>query len=271
MYKKSAISKSRPFRIELINQKSFEWQLAKDFSSLTITKLDLEMFSDLDKSVVSLAVFAWDKEQEKLFPIPIDPIVKLPININFKGVFEDFSGLPYFAIQIYSNDEKIIIKRSKDFVLSSETQDEAKQSLLRLIPRDLGVLIAEIEVDENTGPVIYVNRKYKTQDNKTITYAELKNIVLTDPKFGLGFWPSAIKDILNNAIDFHENEWAQSWLFSFNRMVPGYLHIGDNDLLESNEGIEIFKKETIQLMIKEWIINYELDKKLFESQELLKK
>ena len=66
--------------------------------------------------------------------------------------------------------------------------------------KPLGNQIASIEVDEEDGPSLYISSDFKTNKG-SINPPKLKSIILKDPVFGCSFWPTAIKAILEKAIE----------------------------------------------------------------------
>ena len=91
-----------------------------------------------------------------------------------------------------------------------------------------------------------------------------KRQALSDPIFGCSFWPAALKQIFESAIDNYENDWAQDWLRLSNNLFPGHLEQDRNDKLKPIDGKESFNL-IITNIVDKWIEEFGFDQKLFNQ------
>tara|TARA_B100000886_G_C20417598_1_gene489975 strand:- start:880 stop:1689 length:810 start_codon:yes stop_codon:yes gene_type:complete len=260
MFKSSAIQKTTPNPISLIPQKGFKWEIDEAKNILKIIEIDSDHLFDLDPKEHKLCIYGWDKEPKEFFYIQELDSIKFPIEINLKEKkFDERIGRAYFRLRIFEIDSKKIIRQSKSFTMSPESN---QGSLLNLSISPIGSKIAELELDDDDGPVIKISSNFKIK-NEIIDPVHLKKIAISNPIFCCSFWPSALKQIFESAIDNFENDWAQDWLRLSNDLFPGQLSLDRNDRLKAIDGVESFKT-IITNIIDKWIEEYSFDQKLFD-------
>tara|TARA_B100001057_G_C22792296_1_gene928088 strand:+ start:518 stop:1327 length:810 start_codon:yes stop_codon:yes gene_type:complete len=260
MFKSSAIQKTTPSPISLIPQKGFKWEIDEAKNILKIIEIHSDHLLDLDPKEHKLCIYGWDKEPKEFFYIQELDSLKFPIEINLKEEkFDERIGRAYFRLRIFEIDSKKIIRQSKSFTMSPESN---QGSLLNLSISPIGSKIAELELDDDDGPVIKISSNFKIK-NEIIDPVHLKKIAISNPIFCCSFWPSALKQIFESAIDNFENDWAQDWLRLSNDLFPGHLSLDRNDRLKAIDGIEAFKT-IITNIIDKWIEEYSFDQKLFD-------
>ena len=261
MFKSSAIQKTTPIPISLIPQKGFTWEIDEAKNVLKIIDIDPQYLIDLNPNQFSFCVYGWDKEpKEFLFYEDLQSIT-FPLELNLKELkFGEIVGRAYFRLRIFDKNTKQIIRQSKSFTMTPETN---QGSLLNLSISPIGNKIAELELDEDEGPNIKISSNFQIKDEK-IEPVHLKQIALSDPIFGCSFWPAALKQIFESAIDNYENDWAQDWLRLSNNLFPGHLEQDRNDKLKPIDGKESFNL-IITNIVDKWIEEFGFDQKLFNQ------
>ena len=250
-FKPSMVSRTKPNPISLIPLKSIKWTVDDDYNFLQITEIENYIFDEIDKNNCNLCIFGWDKEPKEFVKVyDLKKGLKFPLIVDLKKEqFIDIEKRAYFRIRIFDKSTKEIIKDSKQFLMCSES---TTTSILPLYIKPLGNQIASIEVDEEVGPSISISSDFKTNKG-SINPPKLKSIVLKDPVFGCSFWPAAIKQILEKAIEEKNisSPWAQEWLHLINDMSPRFLKY-DGEYLIPEEGEKKFK-ESLSIIVNMWI------------------
>ena len=154
--------------------------------------------------------------------------------------------------------------------MTSEPNDENKQSLIRMVPANIGSQIARLANTPNESPYLEINREFVTQNGEKIGLSDIKNLIKNDPTFCIAFWPNIIKEIFNLALDEEniEEKWAQKWLNNIDNIAPGnitkdkegYLKIMSN--YNSNED---FIKDVLPLYLNNFIRKMKFDSLLFSK------
>ena len=260
MFKTSAIQKTTPAPISLIPQKGFKWEIDEARNILRINEIDSNYLIDLNSKECSLCIYGWDKEPKEFYFIQDIDKIKYPIEIDLKEQkFDERIGRAYFRLRIFDINTKRIIRQSKSFTMTPESN---QGSLLNLSITPIGTKIAELEIDDDDGPIIKISSDFKIK-NEIIDPVHLKQIALSNPIFCCSFWPSALKQIFESAVDNFENEWAQDWLRLSDDLFPGYLSQDGNDRLKPIDSVETFKG-VITNIIDKWIQEFGFDQKLFD-------
>lgn len=269
MYKKSGAGKSTPFKKSTILQKEFDWNVNDEITLLTINSIDEKVLNEFDLKNHTLYINAWDSDQDEVFKIKSENL-KFPIKIDLSKKFKDFTGLPRFALKIFEDESVRVVSSSKSFIMTSEPNDENKQSLIRMVPANIGSQIARLANTPNESPYLEINREFVTQNGEKIGLSDIKNLIKNDPTFCIAFWPNIIKEIFNLALDEEniEEKWAQKWLNNIDNIAPGnitkdkegYLKIMSN--YNSNED---FIKDVLPLYLNNFIRKMKFDSLLFSK------
>ena len=264
-YKPSMVSRTKPNPISLIPLKGIKWTVDDEYNFLQITEIDNDIFDGINLNESNLCIFGWDKEPKEFVKV-----YDLTKNLNFplivdlkKEQFIDIEKRAYFRIRIFNKVTKAIIKDSKQFLMCSVS---TSSSLLPMYIKPLGNQIASIEVDEEDGPSLYISSDFKTNKG-SINPPKLKSIILKDPVFGCSFWPTALKQILEKAIE-EKNitlPWAQEWLQLVNDMSPSFLKY-DGENLVPEESEEKFK-EALKIIVNIWIKKKGFDMNLIKKND----
>jgi len=264
-YKPSMVSRTKPNPISLIPLKAIKWSVDDEYNFLQITEIDNDIFDGIDLSESNLCIFGWDKEPKEFVKVyDLTKKINYPLIVDLKKEqFIDIEKRAYFRIRIFNKATKAIIKDSKQFLMCSVS---TSSSLLPMYIKPLGNQIASIEVDEEDGPSLYISSDFKTNKG-SINPPKLKSIILKDPVFGCSFWPTAIKAILEKAIE-QKNitlPWAQEWLQLVNDMSPSFLKY-DGEFLVPEESEEKFK-EALKIIVNIWIKKKGFDMNLIKKNE----
>jgi len=264
-YKPSMVSRTKPNPISLIPLKAIKWSVDDEYNFLQITEIDNDIFDGININESNLCIFGWDKEPKEFVKV-YDLTKKLdyPLIVDLKKEqFVDIEKRAYFRIRIFNKATKAIIKDSKQFLMCSVS---TSSSLLPMYIKPLGNQIASIEVDEEDGPSLYISSDFKTNKG-SINPPKLKSIILKDPVFGCSFWPTAIKAILEKAIE-QKNitlPWAQEWLQLVNDMSPSFLKY-DGEYLVPEESEEKFK-EALKIIVNIWVKKKGFDMNLIKKND----
>ncbi len=264
-YKPSMVSRTKPNPISLIPLKAIKWSVDDEYNFLQITEIDNDIFDGININESNLCIFGWDKEPKEFVKV-YDLTKKLdyPLIVDLKKEqFVDIEKRAYFRIRIFNKTTKAIIKDSKQFLMCSVS---TSSSLLPMYIKPLGNQIASIEVDEEDGPSLYISSDFKTNKG-SINPPKLKSIILKDPVFGCSFWPTAIKAILEKAIE-QKNitlPWAQEWLQLVNDMSPSFLKY-DGEFLVPEESEQKFK-EALKIIVNIWIKKKGFDMNLIKKND----
>ena len=264
-YKPSMVSRTKPNPISLIPLKAIKWSVDDEYNFLQITEIDNDIFDGIDLSESNLCIFGWDKEPKEFVKVyDLTKKINYPLIVDLKKEqFIDIEKRAYFRIRIFNKVTKAIIKDSKQFLMCSVS---TSSSLLPMYIKPLGNQIASIEVDEEDGPSLYISSDFKTNKG-SINPPKLKSIILKDPVFGCSFWPTAIKAILEKAIE-QKNitlPWAQEWLQLVNDMSPSFLKY-DGEYLVPEESEEKFK-EALKIIVNIWIKKKGFDMNLIKKND----
>ena len=264
-YKPSMVSRTKPNPISLIPLKAIQWSVDDEYNFLQITEIDNDIFDGIDLSESNLCIFGWDKEPKEFVKVyDLTKKINYPLIVDLKKEqFIDIEKRAYFRIRIFNKATKAIIKDSKQFLMCSVS---TSSSLLPMYIKPLGNQIASIEVDEEDGPSLYISSDFKTNKG-SINPPKLKSIILKDPVFGCSFWPTAIKAILEKAIE-QKNitlPWAQEWLQLVNDMSPSFLKY-DGEFLVPEESEEKFK-EALKIIVNIWIKKKGFDMNLIKKND----
>ena len=264
-YKPSMVSRTKPNPISLIPLKAIKWSVDDEYNFLQITEIDNDIFDGIDLSESNLCIFGWDKEPKEFVKVyDLTKKINYPLIVDLKKEqFIDIEKRAYFRIRIFNKATKAIIKDSKQFLMCSVS---TSSSLLPMYIKPLGNQIASIEVDEEDGPSLYISSDFKTNKG-SINPPKLKSIILKDPVFGCSFWPTAIKAILEKAIE-QKNitlPWAQEWLQLVNDMSPSFLKY-DGEFLVPEESEEKFK-EALKIIVNIWIKKKGFDMNLIKKND----
>ena len=264
-YKPSMVSRTKPNPISLIPLKAIKWSVDDEYNFLQITEIDNDIFDGIDLSESNLCIFGWDKEPKEFVKVyDLTKKINYPLIVDLKKEqFIDIEKRAYFRIRIFNKATKAIIKDSKQFLMCSVS---TSSSLLPMYIKPLGNQIASIEVDEEDGPSLYISSDFKTNKG-SINPPKLKSIILKDPVFGCSFWPTAIKAILEKAIE-QKNitlPWAQEWLQLVNDMSPSFLKY-DGEFLVPEENEEKFK-EALKIIVNIWIKKKGFDVNLIKKND----
>tara|TARA_Y100001933_G_scaffold188448_1_gene187490 strand:- start:8 stop:832 length:825 start_codon:yes stop_codon:yes gene_type:complete len=264
-YKPSMVSRTKPNPISLIPLKAIKWSVDDEYNFLQITEIDNDIFDGIDLSESNLCIFGWDKEPKEFVKVyDLTKKINYPLIVDLKKEqFIDIEKRAYFRIRIFNKATKAIIKDSKQFLMCSVS---TSSSLLPMYIKPLGNQIASIEVDEEDGPSLYISSDFKTNKG-SINPPKLKSIILKDPVFGCSFWPTAIKAILEKAIE-QKNitlPWAQEWLQLVNDMSPSFLKY-DGEFLVPEESEEKFK-EALKIIVNIWIKKKGFDVNLIKKND----
>ena len=264
-YKPSMVSRTKPNPISLIPLKAIKWSVDDEYNFLQITEIDNDIFDGIDLSESNLCIFGWDKEPKEFVKVyDLTKKINYPLIVDLKKEqFIDIEKRAYFRIRIFNKVTKAIIKDSKQFLMCSVS---TSSSLLPMYIKPLGNQIASIEVDEADGPSLYISSDFKTNKG-SINPPKLKSISLKDPVFGCSFWQTAIKAILEKAIE-QKNitlPWAQEWLQLVNDMSPSFLKY-DGEYLVPEESEEKFK-EALKIIVNIWIKKKGFDMNLIKKND----
>jgi len=264
-YKPSMVSRTKPNPISLIPLKAIKWSVDDEYNFLQITEIDNDIFDGININESNLCIFGWDKEPKEFVKVyDLTKKINYPLIVDLKKEqFIDIEKRAYFRIRIFNKVTKAIIKDSKQFLMCSVS---TSSSLLPMYIKPLGNQIASIEVDEEDGPSLYISSDFKTNKG-SINPPKLKSIILKDPVFGCSFWPTAIKAILEKAIE-QKNitlPWAQEWLQLVNDMSPSFLKY-DGEYLVPEESEEKFK-EALKIIVNIWIKKKGFDMNLIKKND----
>ena len=264
-YKPSMVSRTKPNPISLIPLKAIKWSVDDEYNFLQITEIDNDIFDGININESNLCIFGWDKEPKEFVKVyDLTKKINYPLIVDLKKEqFIDIEKRAYFRIRIFNKATKAIIKDSKQFLMCSVS---TSSSLLPMYIKPLGNQIASIEVDEEDGPSLYISSDFKTNKG-SINPPKLKSIILKDPVFGCSFWPTAIKAILEKAIE-QKNitlPWAQEWLQLVNDMSPSFLKY-DGEFLVPEESEEKFK-EALKIIVNIWIKKKGFDVNLIKKND----
>tara|TARA_B100000212_G_scaffold97126_1_gene71299 strand:+ start:2718 stop:3551 length:834 start_codon:yes stop_codon:yes gene_type:complete len=269
MYKKSGAGKSTPFKKSTILQKEFDWNVNDEITLLTINSIDERVLKEFDLKNHTLYINAWDSDQDEVFKIKSETL-SFPIKIDLSKKFRDFTGLPRFALKIFEDESLRVVSTSKSFIMTSEPNDENKQSLIRMVPANIGSQIARLANTPNESPYLEINREFVTQNGEKIGLSDIKNLIKNDPTFCIGFWPNIIKEIFNLALDEEniEEEWAQKWLNNINNIAPGNItkdKEGYFKIMSNYNSNEDFIKDVLPLYLNNFIRKMKFDSLLFSK------
>ena len=269
MYKKSGAGKSTPFKKSTILQKEFDWNVNDEITLLTINSIDESVLKEFDLKNHTLYINAWDSDQDEVFKIKSETL-SFPIKIDLSKKFRDFTGLPRFALKIFEDESLRVVSTSKSFIMTSEPNDENKQSLIRMVPANIGSQIARLANTPNESPYLEINREFVTQNGEKIGLSDIKNLIKNDPTFCIGFWPNIIKEIFNLALDEEniEEEWAQKWLNNINNIAPGNItkdKEGYFKIMSNYNSNEDFIKDVLPLYLNNFIRKMKFDSLLFSK------
>ena len=269
MYKKSGAGKSTPFKKSTILQKEFDWNVNDEITLLTINSIDESVLKEFDLKNHTLYINAWDSDQDEVFKIKSETL-SFPIKIDLSKKFRDFTGLPRFALKIFEDESLRVVSTSKSFIMTSEPNDENKQSLIRMVPANIGSQIARLANAPNESPYLEINREFVTQNGEKIGLSDIKNLIKNDPTFCIGFWPNIIKEIFNLALDEEniEEEWAQKWLNNINNIAPGNItkdKEGYFKIMSNYNSNEDFIKDVLPLYLNNFIRKMKFDSLLFSK------
>ena len=268
MYKKSGAGKSSPFKKEIILQKQFDWNVNDEITLLTINKIDEKVLKGFDFQNHTLYIHAWDSDQDEVFKINLEKNISFPIEIDLSKKFRDFTGLPRFALKIFENETVRVVSKSKSFIMTSEPNDENKQSLLRMVPANIGSQIARLAHVPNEPPYLEINKQFITQNGEKIGLSDIKNLIKNDPTFCIGFWPNIIKEIFYLILDEEniDEDWAQKWLNNINSITPGNINKdkeGNFRIMSNYSSQEDFIKDVLPLYVNNFIKKMKFDNSLF--------
>ena len=269
MYKKSGAGKSTPFKKSTILQKEFDWNVNDEITLLTINSIDERVLKEFDLKSHTLYINAWDSDQDEVFKIKSENL-SFPIKIDLSKKFRDFTGLPRFALKIFEDKSVRVVSASKSFIMTSEPNDENKQSLIRMVPANIGSQIARLANTPNESPYLEINREFVTQNGEKIGLSDIKNLIKNDPTFCIGFWPNIIKEIFNLALDEEniEEKWAQKWLNNINNIAPGNItkdKEGNFKIMSNYNSNEDFIKDVLPLYLNNFIRKMKFDSLLFSK------
>ena len=269
MYKKSGAGKSTPFKKSTILQKEFDWNVNDEITLLTINSIDERVLKEFDLKNHTLYINAWDSDQDEVFKIKSENL-SFPIKIDLNKKFRDFTGLPRFALKIFEDESVRVVSASKSFIMTSEPNDENKQSLIRMVPANIGSQIARLANTPNESPYLEINREFVTQNGEKIGLSDIKNLIKNDPTFCIGFWPNIIKEIFNLALDEEniEEKWAQKWLNNINNIAPGNItkdKEGNFKIMSNYNSNEDFIKDVLPLYLNNFIRKMKFDSLLFSK------
>ena len=269
MYKKSGAGKSTPFKKSTILQKEFDWNVNDEITLLTINSIDESVLKEFDLKNHTLYINAWDSDQDEVFKIKSETL-SFPIKIDLSKKFKDFTGLPRFALKIFEDETLRVVSTSKSFIMTSEPNDENKQSLIRMVPANIGSQIARLANTPNESPYLEINREFVTQNGEKIGLSDIKNLIKNNPTFCIGFWPNIIKEIFNLALDEEniEEEWAQKWLNNINNIAPGNItkdKEGYFKIMSNYNSNEDFIKDVLPLYLNNFIRKMKFDSLLFSK------
>tara|TARA_Y100001978_G_C23656811_1_gene416473 strand:+ start:143 stop:985 length:843 start_codon:yes stop_codon:yes gene_type:complete len=269
MYKKSGAGKSTPFKKSTILQKEFDWNVNDEITLLTINSIDESVLKEFDLKNHTLYINAWDSDQDEVFKIKSETL-SFPIKIDLSKKFKDFTGLPRFALKIFEDETLRVVSTSKSFIMTSEPNDENKQSLIRMVPANIGSQIARLANTPNESPYLEINREFVTQNGEKIGLSDIKNLIKNNPTFCIGFWPNIIKEIFNLALDEEniEEKWAQKWLNNINNIAPGNLtkdKEGYFKIMSNYNSNEDFIKDVLPLYLNNFIRKMKFDSLLFSK------
>ena len=269
MYKKSGAGKSTPFKKSTILQKEFDWNVNDEITLLTINSIDERVLKEFDLKNHTLYINAWDSDQDEVFKIKSETL-SFPIKIDLSKKFRDFTGLPRFALKIFEDESLRVVSTSKSFIMTSEPNDENKQSLIRMVPANIGSQIARLANTPNESPYLEINREFVTQNGEKIGLSDIKNLIKNNPTFCIGFWPNIIKEIFNLALDEEniEEEWAQKWLNNINNIAPGNItkdKEGYFKIMSNYNSNEDFIKDVLPLYLNNFIRKMKFDSLLFSK------
>jgi hypothetical protein len=259
-YKDKAIAKSFPFRIRLLNQNSFSWTVADDFSSLQITAFTLpsSLVSD-EFSTLRLGLYAWDASQEAYDDYALHELsTPLVLDLRASG-FVDFTSRPYFKLVIYDTTTKKYLYSSRKLLLGNE---DFQSSILPMYPKKLGKRIAQLVITEEEGPTLYVSCDFSTA-NGVIPFVYLRRLLVDDPQLASGIWPVLLDQIVTESYRFRaNNEWARTWLKYVSSFVSGSFN---GDLLSLDEG-DVGLEEVILEFVEKWIAHHNYDTRFYDEK-----
>ena len=259
-YKEKATAKSYPFRIRPLNQSTFEWSVADDFSSLAITQFNIPASLGGQSLIgLRLGLYAWDASQEAYIDFALHELATpLTLDLRAEG-FVDFTSRPYFKIVIFDSATKKFIYSSRKLLLGNE---DVQSSLLPMYPKKLGKRIAQLVITEEEGPTLYVSCNFITA-NGAIPFVYLRKLLVDDPLLASGIWPVLLDQIVTQSYQLRtNNEWARTWLKYVSTFVKGSF-IGETlDLADSEAGLE----EIILEFVEKWITHHQYDKKFYDEE-----
>jgi hypothetical protein len=259
-YKNKATAKSFPFRIRPLNQNTFTWVVAEDFSSLEITTFTLPSSLATEKlSTLRLGLYAWDASQEAYIDYSLHEL-STPVVLDLRASgFVDFSSRPYFKLVIFDMATKKYLYSSRKLLLGNE---DFQSSILPMYPKKLGKRIAQLVITEEEGPTLYVSCDFATASG-VIPFVYLRRLLVEDPQLASGLWPVLLDQIVTESYRLRvNNEWARTWLKYVSSFVTGSFSGDMLSLDDSDVGLE----EIILEFVEKWITHHKYDTRFYDEK-----
>ncbi len=263
-FKSSGVTSTDPFNKEKIPLNKIDWEVDNELKIVKINGLSFLREFERDFSGLNLGIYAYDSSNDSLLHMPLDKILKWPIEFNFgKNGLEELSGSAFFRIYIFETQSKKIIATTTDIKLLKK---EDLENLLEVRPRKIGKRIALLQIN-HTGPILFYNKELITFQGNKINQRLIFSIIEEDPIFFCSFYPMALDQIFTQAfVHQKQKPWARDWIQWGKDLVPGvFLDIEFTDDITKLNSDSEFQDELGRLS-DAFIKQFKFDEKLFKSK-----
>ena len=102
-FKSAGVTSTDPFNKEKIPLNKIDWEVDNELKIVKINGLSFLREFQKDFSGLNLGIYAYDSSNDCLLHMPLNEILKWPIEFNFgKNGLEELSGSAFFRIYILS-------------------------------------------------------------------------------------------------------------------------------------------------------------------------
>ena len=150
-FKSAGVTSTDPFNKEKIPLNKIDWEVDNELKIVKINGLSFLREFQKDFSGLNLGIYAYDSYIDCLLHMPLNVILKWPIEFNFgKNGLEELSGSAFFRIYIFETQSKKIVATTTDIKLLKK---EDLENLLEVRPRKIGKRLALLQIN-HTGPIL---------------------------------------------------------------------------------------------------------------------